>query len=393
MPPPPRRISRWLPLRSYAAAEARREDERRPTVVLLRVDARAGRDEPVLAVADVRHHAADSSVAARPEHLSGDRIERALVVARARRHGARRADGPIEHGRVGRIELGRQELCGKAVVIVLRRHVDHTQAVVERQPRVHLPVVLQEELEIAVEVLALDVAARLLVLIEDAKRGVREAERRVERVGRRLAEVHRTAIVRTRILRLVGVFVEHAGLGRVPAHDPGRAHVDVVDEVAREAAATRRDAGVVAAAIAERERRRNLELAIAEERRRVRAEARQLAVGVEARFQEPGVREQHRERGQPGRVVDVARRGDGGRRDVVQEVPVGGFEKRRGIHRVVDRGRELGLERHPVDHVVEPVEQPVVPDAEAPLRERPVGHLRGVLPDHLARQAQRLRIW
>ena len=133
-----------------------------------------------------------------------------------------RAAGHVQQRRRGRRPLVRQEVRRLSELVVLRLLVHEPQAVVEREPLAHLPVVLDVELGVVVDRAGLDVLLRLLERAERADRRVGVAERRVERVraDRILLEADVAERVVARLLRLVAVGVVEAGLERVAAPRP-----------------------------------------------------------------------------------------------------------------------------------------------------------------------------
>ena len=156
------------------------------------------------------------------------RADRRAVVA-ARRHRAA-APRPSDHS-FGEEVRHLQEL------IVLRLLAREPHAVVERQPGVHLPVVLQVELGVVVDHAAFDQLRLLQVLREHADRRVGEAEAGIERVVRVVAEVDVALEAEVRhaagagVLRLEAVVVVEAGLARVRAPDLRQADRDVLRAV------------------------------------------------------------------------------------------------------------------------------------------------------------------
>ncbi len=162
-------------------ADAGRGADRLDRVVVLRHRPLAGRKDAVGGRPGVGHERADRQRRVRPEHLTGRRVQRAPV-----RGGARvdvvDAPGDVQAWRLLRRPLLRQEVRAEAVGVVLRAHVGEADAVVERQPILHAPVVLHEELVIDREVGAFGPAGRLRIGAEDADRRIGEPERGVERV-------------------------------------------------------------------------------------------------------------------------------------------------------------------------------------------------------------------
>ena len=95
------------------------------------------------------------------------------------------ADGAAGHGTAAarrRRSTVDEEVRRLEERVVLRLLVCEAQAVVERHPVVHLPVVLQEPLDVLVAKFALDELRLLRVAREHAERGVGVAEAGVERV-------------------------------------------------------------------------------------------------------------------------------------------------------------------------------------------------------------------
>ena len=101
--------------------------------------------------------------------------------------------------------------------------MDEAQAVVERQPAVHLPVVLEIPLDVVVEEVALDELRVLRIRREHPRRGIGEAECGVERVVGVVREAERSLPgIAGLVLRLVAVIQVEARLRGVPAHHLGR---------------------------------------------------------------------------------------------------------------------------------------------------------------------------
>ena len=126
----------------------------------------------------------------------------------------------VEHRRrAARVLLG-QEVRRLAGRLVLRLLVHEPHAVVERQPVVHLPVVLDVGLVVVVDVLALDELRRLVVGAEDPERGVGEPEPGVERVVGVVAEVERAERVALVLRACAARLLVVAGLDRVAARAP-----------------------------------------------------------------------------------------------------------------------------------------------------------------------------
>ncbi len=214
--------------------------------------------------------------------------------------------------------------------------------VVERQPAVHLPVVLDVELGVVVDHAAFDELRGLQVL-----RGRRpvaafaKPKVRVERVVRVVAEVHEAleagCVAGAGVLRLEAVVVVEAALERVAAGDLRQADRDVL-----------RPVDVQPAGIALVRRRRADAVAPAEDRRQV--EPRAVPEGRLGVFHDlvrvvvSSGRRRRPDRGagspasrQPvGRLVhqDAALVAAG---QLVADEPVRAFEERRRVQRVVDR--------------------------------------------------------
>ena len=180
-------------------------------------------------VAGIRHDRADRRRrvrrARRRQDLAGARIHRVARVARADRR-AVVAAGEIQQRRAGQRPLVREEVRHLQELIVLRLLAREAHAVVERQPAVHLPVVLQVELGVVVDHAAFDQLRLLQVLREHADRRVGEAEAGIERVVGVVAEVDVALeaeirhAARAGVLRLEAVVVVEAGLARVTRPTP-----------------------------------------------------------------------------------------------------------------------------------------------------------------------------
>ena len=160
------------------------------------------------------HEGADRERRVRSEQLAGQRIHRLTVGAGARIR-AVDAAGDVEHRRRRTGPLVDEEIRRLAERVVLRRLMHQPHAVIERELPVHFPVVLHVALDVVVDVFALDALRALRVGAEAADRGVREAERRVARIGPDgvLLEVQRRSAGRAALhLLLVAVLLVEAGL-------------------------------------------------------------------------------------------------------------------------------------------------------------------------------------
>ncbi len=93
-----------------------------------------------------------------------------------------RAGRTVQLWRLGLIPLIEEEVGRLFIRVVLRLLMDEAHAVIERKAVAHLPVVLDEPLDVLVLVRALNELRLLLVLRERADRRVRVAKARVERV-------------------------------------------------------------------------------------------------------------------------------------------------------------------------------------------------------------------
>ncbi len=122
-------------------------------------------------------------------------------------------------------------------LVVLRRLVDETEAVIQRQFAVHLPVVLQVPLDVVVEEAALDERRLLAVGRKGADGRIRPGERRIERIVRVVSEVQRALERRgavaagAEILRLVAVVDVETELERVRVPNLGQADAEVLRAV------------------------------------------------------------------------------------------------------------------------------------------------------------------
>ena len=106
--------------------------------------------------------------------------------------------------------------------VPLRRQGVEAHAVVDRQPAVHLPVVLAVPLDVRVDVVRPRVLVRLREGVEDPERRVRVAEVRVVRVARAVDEADLGVVAGERALRLQAVLEVDAELGVVVAPDLGQ---------------------------------------------------------------------------------------------------------------------------------------------------------------------------
>ena len=129
------------------------------------------RNKPLVTLPEFGHDRPDRQERVRAEGLPGHRIHRLAVGARARIRTVG-TPGHVQQRRRRRRPFVRQEVGGLAELVVLRLLVHEPHAVVERQPAVHLPVVLDVALGVVVDEDALDVLGRLVVGAEDAERGV-----------------------------------------------------------------------------------------------------------------------------------------------------------------------------------------------------------------------------
>ena len=150
---------------------------------------------PLQRLPDARDRRADGRLrvrrARRRQDLPGQRVHRVQGVARA---GGRAvaAARHVEHRRRRRRPLVREEVRHLQELVVLRLLVREAHAVVERQPAVHLPVVLDVELGVVVDHAAFDRASSCCrYCVKTPDRGVGVAEAGVERVVGVVAEVDR----------------------------------------------------------------------------------------------------------------------------------------------------------------------------------------------------------
>ena len=154
-------------------AEPRRVADRRPLVVVFR-DAVAGLHDAVERIAGVGHELADGQRGVRTEQLPGDRIPRLTVGAGT--GAGPDAPGHVERGRGARRPPLGEEVRRLQVLVVLRPLIHEAQAVVERQLRAHLPVVLHVPVDLIVEEAAFHELRLLLVAGEHAEHRVGEPE-------------------------------------------------------------------------------------------------------------------------------------------------------------------------------------------------------------------------
>ena len=342
--------------------ESRRDDHRRPRVVVLG-NALAGLHDPVRQVSGIRHSLPDREARTWTERHARERIHR-LTGARGARVDVVRAHGDVQARLVGRVPPIQEEVRRLLSRVIGRLHPDEPHAVVERQPRVHAPVVLHVPLEIVVDVGALDILRLLLVGAEDPQRRVREAEAGVERVVRVIGEVEHAHVRhparRTEPLSLVRVVPIAAGLERVASDDLRDAdrrvlravHVDLRHAAHRVGHSRRARHAADQAAPLERRHERDGRAAepgharLAENLDRVVVRREHGAVRPVRRS------ERHREVRHPAETPG-SRRADGQRAQRVPPKSVRPFDEGRGVRRPVEGGGPGIPVRREVPRVVE----------------------------------------
>ena len=258
---------------------------------------------------------------------------------------------------------------------MLRLLTREPQAVVDRQPVVHLPVVLHVELGVVVDHAAFDEPRLLQVLREHADRGVGETEAGVERVVRVVAEVDVALepevgdAARAGVLRLEAVVVVEPGLERVRVPHLRHADGDVLRAVDVEEpgedlirrSGQRPDAGGAHDAAAPAECRRHVDpLPVPPDRIQIVEHSRTRS-SAGRRSPAPSIEQREiRQARQPVRRVrdeDAAGAGGADRGaacELIADEPVGALDERRIAHRVVHGDAVVGDERIRVLHVVEP---------------------------------------
>ena len=186
--------------------------------------------DAVQQIPGARHDGADGDRGIRAQRCAGQRIDRLAGARRTGRLG--RAARHVEHRGLGRRPPVRQEIRGLQKRVVLRLLMREPQAVVERQPIVHFPVVLHVPFDVVIEVVPLHITRLLGVGREDPQRRVRKPEARVERVVRVLAEIHTPGDrKRLAVLRLVAVIQVEPGFQRVASRQLRRADREVLRPV------------------------------------------------------------------------------------------------------------------------------------------------------------------
>ena len=178
-------------------------------------------------------------------HAGVRRIDRRLAGSRAGDVASRavRADRPVEAHGLRRIVELRIERGRHVVGLVPRRVVRGAQAVIERQARVHTPVVLRIRVELRVADVPRDPVRHFQVLGDDAEQHVRVAVARIERVrARAAAEIERAHVVHAADRRVGFVVLPiDARLERVVA---GRLRQVVLEHAPAVVIARRHDAAV-----------------------------------------------------------------------------------------------------------------------------------------------------
>src|SRR5262249_54889568 len=121
----------------------------------------------------------------------------------------------------------RQEVGRLQGFVKLRLDYVEAYAVVECQPRRHLPVILNEPLNIVVAVLADEITGRLVVRVVDANRGIGEPKAGIERIVGIIRETDISVVIGKTALRLEAVFPEDTDLEAVLTPNFGEAAAEV----------------------------------------------------------------------------------------------------------------------------------------------------------------------
>ena len=310
--------------------------------------------------------------ARRRQDLAGARIDRVACVAAADGRPVVAARD-VEQRRGAERPLVREEVRHLPELVVLRLLPREAQPVVERQPRVHLPVVLQVELGVVVDHAAFDQRRLLQVLREHTDGRVGETEAGIERVVGVVPEVDVALepeirhAARAGVLRLEAVVVVEAGLAGVAAPHLRQADRHVLRAVDVQESGKdligrprqRAHAGRAHDAVPPAERRRQIDPRAVEP---ARAEIGQHLVRVIARIDVARVRIDQREVRhalQPVRRVGdehAACSGGADRRaagELIADESVRALDERRGVHDVVAGDAVVGDERVRIEHVVE----------------------------------------